>query len=355
MDESINQLLNKALDCIGSQNENDTEGNNCDDLQDNLRTSDSHSIEDVKIEHVKQPQTDESVEHVKQNIGEDKYLSEEQSEPDAPSCVNKDVKPKRNNKTTLFVLLGVILLVVVVVLGEVCYYSNKPENRYAKAIALFNEGNIKKSISILDKLADEDDYLDAQKRLAYIYLECDSVNLDTKKGVANLKKAALKNDSASFRRLLAFYDGTIFKGKSFVNKSLARYYAKKALNRKICLGVAYAVLADIACGDDDYDLAFYYWKRASEYGEFSADANLGWMYYWGNGCKVDYAKAFNYMYRAFCQDENYDFALYYLGLMYEHGNGVSKNYQKAKSLLKKAADLGNEDAQKEYAEMEMNE
>ncbi len=355
MDESIKQLLNKAIDCIESQNEEETEGNNCDDSQDNLQTSDTHSMEDVEIGHFEQPQTDESVEHVKQNLGEDKSLSEEQRESDGSSYVNKDVKPKRNNKTTLFFFLGVVLLIVVVGLGVVCYYSNKPENRYEKAMALFYEGNIKESISILDKLADEDNYLDAQKRLAYLYLECDSVNLDAKKGVANLKKAALKNDSASFRRLLAFYGGVTFKGKSFINKKLARYYAKMAINRKICLGAAYAVLADMACDDEDYDLAFYYWKRASEYGEVCADANLGWMYYWGNGCKVDYTKAFNYMYRVFCQDEDYDFALFYLGLMYEYGNGVSKDYQKAKSLLKKAADLGNEDAQKEYAEMEMNE
>lgn len=354
MDESIKLLLNKALECIESQNENETLCNNCDDLQDNLQTSDPHSIEDVEVETIEQPQAEESVEHVKLNLGEDKYLSDEQMKSDA-SCVNRNIKSKRNNKTTLFVFLGVVLLLVVVVLGVVCYYSNKPENRYAKAIELFNEGNIKKSISILDKLADEEDYLDAQKKLAYLYLECDSVNLDAKRGVANLEKAALKNDSASFRKLLVFYNGATFKGKSFGNKSLARYYAKKAINRKICLGAAFAVLAGMACDDEDYDLAFYYWKRASEYGEVSADANLGWMYYWGNGCKVDYTKAFNYMYRAFCKDEDDDFALYYLGLMYEYGNGVPKDFQKAKSLLKKAADLGNEDAQKEYAEMEMNE
>lgn len=40
--------------------------------------------------------------------------------------------------------------------------------------------------------------------------------------------------------------------------------------------------------------------------------------------------------------------------MYKYGNGTNQNLSLAKEFLKKAADKGNEDAQREYAEIELS-
>lgn len=265
---------------------------------------------------------------------------------------SKTTKHSLRNRKCIIASIGIFLTTLLLV--STWAITDTPQNKYIKAQKLFAEGKIEKSISILEQLANNDDYTDAQKRLAYLYLQSDSVKLDVKKGVKYLKIAVQKNDSASYYNIMNLYLGNPYKGKTYKNNQQAKFYANLAVSKHICLDKAYFTLGNVACDDEDYELAFYYWSKSSSLGNSSADSNLGWMYYWGNGCMIDYNKAFNFMYRAYCKNENNDFALFYLGLMYQDGNGVSINKNKAKELLKRSADLGNEDAQKEYAKIEMN-
>jgi TPR repeat protein len=117
---------------------------------------------------------------------------------------------------------------------------------------------------------------------------------------------------------------------------------------------AYLNIGNIYARNNEYSNAFYYWQKATEHGSPSAHRNIGIMFYNGLGCNINYEKANNHFEKASKDTPNDPLLLLYQGLMYKYGNGTNQNLSLAKEFLKKAADKGNEDAQREYAEIELS-
>ena len=65
-------------------------------------------------------------------------------------------------------------------------------------------------------------------------------------------------------------------------------------------------------------------------------------------------KARSYWQKALKINNEDDYALYYLGILYKYGYGVDIALGKAYKFLTKSADLGNDDAKKEVADLEMH-
>lgn len=262
------------------------------------------------------------------------------------------VKNKRSGKSVSIGIVMVVLLLTGVAIGFFVH-NNTPEKKYEKADKLFSEGKINEAIALYTELADKDNFTQAQTRLAQLYLDNDSVPLDSKKGISYLEKA-YATDTVALRALMCVYQSDVkCKGTSLSNIEKLEYYAKYAIKNNKCLGVAYFLIGNVNADKEDYSLAYYYWDKAAKYGESAAFVNLGCLFYYGNGCKQDDYKARCYFEKAIEKDQDDDYSLFYLGEIYKNGYGVPIDINKAKDFYKRSAELGNEDAQKAYADMEL--
>ncbi len=281
----------------------------------------------------------------------------EVSDDDSPLESNPKDKRLRmniNHKKTALILI----VTIIVVLGAIfsTYYirrNNNPDYQYAKADSLFKHGQIDDAISIYTKLANDKNYVKAKTRLGILYTDNDSVKPNYKLGIKYLTEAS-SIDSLAMLYLMGIYNSEICNGK-FSDKSKVEQLAKRAIGKKWLLGRAYFLLGDLSAERQDYDLAFYNWDKSMSYGYGKAYDNIGWLYYNGNGCKQDDIKAKAYFEKGLQLDKDDDYALYCLGLMYRYGYGVEANLARAYKYLIKSADLGNEDAKKEVADIKMNE
>ena len=84
-------------------------------------------------------------------------------------------------------------------------------------------------------------------------------------------------------------------------------------------------------------------RRLADKGDVSAQNNLGYMYYNGQGVPQDYAEATTWYRKA--ADQGYLDAQYRLGVMYYKGLGVTQDDTQAESWFRKAADQSNPQAQ----------
>lgn len=292
---------------------------------------------------------------IKENTTSDTSLTSE-DKVETPSNEPK-TNEKRNKKQFIKVLLIVVSVVVIASVGVGSYflYKHYTDNEYLmnKANDTFKNGEINKALDMYEELADKKDYVPAKSRLGNLYLENDSVPLDFKKGLAYLESVAI-NDSDALNNLMSIYLGRKCKGQDFTNLDKAKYYAELALNKGLILADAYFVLGNVASEKNDNATAFYYWEKSSKYNKQEALDNLGWMTYNGNGCKIDYAKAYGYFKKALEINSEDSYAMYYLGLFYLYGDVVKQDKYEARNLFKRAADLGNEDAAKEYSKLQMS-
>ena len=92
----------------------------------------------------------------------------------------------------------------------------------------------------------------------------------------------------------------------------------------------------------DYEQAFYWFKKVAEQGYAEAQNNLGVMYGNGEGVKQDYEQA-SYWYKKAAEQEHAG-AQNNLGIMYWNGEGVKRDEEQAFSWFKKAAENGDENA-----------
>ena len=88
----------------------------------------------------------------------------------------------------------------------------------------------------------------------------------------------------------------------------------------------------------------------AEQGDADAQNELGEIYYWGMGVKIDYRKAFEWFEKAMKQ--NHVFAKFNIGKMFYWGRGIEKDEKRAEVLCKEVLDEikelvenGNVDAQ----------
>lgn len=94
-------------------------------------------------------------------------------------------------------------------------------------------------------------------------------------------------------------------------------------------------------GKQDYDKAFKYFLEATAHGSDRARENLGYCYMYGRGCNIDYEKAF----KCFSQGAYNDriTSIYKLGDMYREGYFVEQDGKTAFGLYCKADKLINDD------------
>lgn len=258
-----------------------------------------------------------------------------------------------------FVLIGVICWIVVLLTSVfigIYFHNNTPEKKYAKADKLFSEGSIDEAIAIYTELADKENYTNAQTRLGMLYLVNDSIPLDTKKGFSYLEKAVLWDTTALSDLITIYSPQHLCKGTDLSDIEKYKHYAELAVKQGKCLGLGYFALGNYyADKKGDYSLAYYYWNKAAEHGNYKAFANIGWLFYYGNGCAEDNDKARYYFEKAIEHNKDDSFSLYYLGEIYRNGYGVPIDLDKAKDFYKRSAELGNDYAQKEYANFEIEE
>lgn len=84
------------------------------------------------------------------------------------------------------------------------------------------------------------------------------------------------------------------------------------------------------CCVDDLDSAMAWYTKAAENGNAAAQNTLGWLYLWHFKEKTT---AFEWLTRAAAQEHRE--AMYELGVMYYYGNGTKKDYDKAFELFSK--------------------
>ena len=100
---------------------------------------------------------------------------------------------------------------------------------------------------------------------------------------------------------------------------------------------------EFECGiEQNYDLAFKWYKKAAEHGSIAGQYNLGRCYEVGRGVKQDMNQALKWYLaaanRGFCD------AQYQVAIAYDTGNGVSKNFGEAVKWYTYAAEQGHSDA-----------
>ena len=266
----------------------------------------------------------------------------------------KQRQHKRVPKRIITVTITIILILIICLLSFLTWnkYSKTQEERFKEAKTLFKDNQTEEAIQILEDLADND-YVRAKTALGNIYLIQKSVPLNSQKGFSYLEDAA-KSDTNAIHLLVRIYGGKKCKGEKFSDDSKLKKYSELALEKKCCMGEAYLNIGNIYARNNEYSNAFYYWQKATEHGSPSAHRNIGIMFYNGLGCNINYEKANNHFEKASKDTPNDPLLLLYQGLMYKYGNGTNQNLSLAKEFLKKAADKGNEDAQREYAEIELS-
>ena len=94
-----------------------------------------------------------------------------------------------------------------------------------------------------------------------------------------------------------------------------------------------------------YQKAVYWFRKAAEQGDDSAQGMLGWCYYYGRGIEQNYTEAV-YWFRKEAEQGD-DSAQYMLGRCYYYGRGIEQNYTEAVNWYRKAAE-------KDYAKGQWN-
>ncbi|WP_428743079.1 T9SS type A sorting domain-containing protein [Tenacibaculum sp.] len=156
-----------------------------------------------------------------------------------------------------------------------------------------------------------------------------------------------ENSEKSFFKAVEYLTPCVESGNAKAQLLMARLYAIKKT-------------------EEDYIKAFQLFKKSAEQGNVSAMTDLGVLYKYGKGCKLNYNKAIKWFKKAtekgnskaayslgymylkgfgtvkqdynkaikWFEKSNYPMAKYWLGVCYYHGYGVDKNIAKANELLK---------------------
>ena len=117
--------------------------------------------------------------------------------------------------------------------------------------------------------------------------------------------------------------------------------------RRTMVNFAYCREGERLYSDENYESAFYWFKKAADMGVTISQKNLGLCYENGNGVEKDFSKAV-YLYQKAAEAGVSD-AQYRLAIRYYKGEGVEQDYSKAVYWWQKAAEVENSDAQNNLA------
>ena len=95
--------------------------------------------------------------------------------------------------------------------------------------------------------------------------------------------------------------------------------------------------------EQDYAKAVKWYKKAAILGDMDSQYNLAVAYAFGEGVKQSYKEAFHWYRRA--AEQNHAIAQYSLGVSYAYGEGIAQNPELAAEWIKKSAEQGYERAQ----------
>ncbi len=145
---------------------------------------------------------------------------------------------------------------------------------------------------------------------------------------------------------LSFFgvDVARLKSNSFFRDTLHRAYECGVANDNAgcCCNLAnFYHMTDGSGSDEDYAIAVELYEKGSDLGDAQSSINLGYIYYYGRGCEVDYAKAYECYSRAALVGNNPE-AYYKLGDLYASGKGVRQSDWMAWLLYSKSYELGKE-------------
>lgn len=132
--------------------------------------------------------------------------------------------------------------------------------------------------------------------------------------------------------------------KSLDKNFKIKLYNSDPMNKLRCLVEEEEIVAMNSIGEmyykeQSYKEAIYWYKKASQEGNFTAMGNIGFMYYNGQGVKQDYEEAM-YWYKKSYKEGNSGIMMN-IGNMYYEGKGVIKDYRKAMQCYKKASQIDN--------------
>lgn len=288
------------------------------------------------------------------NIGTQKVVLENgDGLNDTVSDKEREHKPT-SKKHGMRLFCVVLLSFAIMAIGGAAFYIyehfSNSEYLMNRADMKFKKGEIKKAIEIYENLAEDRDYVPAKTRLGILFLDNDSVPLDSVKGKRYIEEAAY-TDTVALKKTILLYAGHSFKGMKFENYDKCKYYCQLAIDRHVLQGLAYCALGNIAAYKEDYGTALYYWQKSSKFGYALAYGNMGWMAYNGKGCEPDLPKAYRYFQKALEIDNEDAYVLKYMGIFYQYGDVVEKNELLAMDYFEKAANLGDDEAKALYAEL----
>jgi len=90
--------------------------------------------------------------------------------------------------------------------------------------------------------------------------------------------------------------------------------------------------------EQDYTKAVKWYKKAAILGDKDSQYNLAVAYAFGEGIKQSYKEAFHWYRRA--AEQNHPVAQYSLGVSYAYGEGIAQNPELAAEWVKKSAEQG---------------
>ena len=158
-------------------------------------------------------------------------------------------------------------------------------------------------------------------------------------GIDSIKKVAEKGDIKAQIELGFLY----YEGKEVPqDKALAAHWFLKAAEQGDMLAQHYMgwMYAKADGVERNIEKAICWYTKAAENGHLDSMVNLGNIYL----REKDYTKALKWYELAANKGDQY--AQYELGVMYRLGEGISQDTEKAKALFLKAAEQGNENAEK---------
>lgn len=159
------------------------------------------------------------------------------------------------------------------------------------------------------------------------------------------RSAALGNADAQFNMAIFYYNGDGVKKDpkisfEWLEKAAAQKHAAATRQLAVCYEQGIGTEKDLAKAVETY-------KKSAALGDHHAEYKVGTAYYRGIGVVPDYETAVKWYTKA--ADHGVPEAMNDLALCYENGLGVTQlDTKKALSLYKKAADLGNATALKNY-------
>ena len=182
----------------------------------------------------------------------------------------------------------------------------------------------------------------------------------TENGIDSIKKVAEQGDiKAQIELGFLYYEGKEVQQ----DKVLAAHWFLKAAEQGDMLAQHYMgwMYAKADGVERNIKKAIYWYTKAAENGHLDSMVNLGNIYL----REKDYSKALKWYELAANKGDQH--AQYELGVMYRLGEGIQQNTEKAKALFQKAAEQGNESAEKalvmldeeaksdEYSQKRMND